>query len=327
MGWKILIPKEMRPEGRNYLENLGHTLVVSRGADTLTLMKDMKDADAVITRSAYISREAMNAAKNLKAIACLGPGYTRVDLKAAKDRGIKVVNCPEANMISTVETTIFYMLYCARQFTRVRRDFIDDYDAARESEEKQELWNKTLGIVGCGRVGSRVAKICMESFHMKVLAYDPYKPAADFPKGVHVIRKLPELLAESDYVSLHMFPRREIQFGMNEFCQMRPTAYLINMAYRHAVAENELYAACRDHVIAGAALDYLETVPPDPKNPLLYMDNVLIAPNIAAATHEADTRTSLQAAMGIQEIYSGAKPSFEAMEPDWEHMVVYHDVV
>ena len=327
MGWKILVPKEMRPEGKNFLLNQGHELIERERTDTLGLMRNIREADAVITKSAVISREVMNAAKGLKAVACLGTGYDSVDLKSAREYKIKVVNCPEANVISTVETTCFFMLYSLRQFTRVRRDFIDDFEGARQSEEKQELWDKTLGIVGCGRIGSRVAKVCLESFHMKVLAYDPYKPASEFPKGVRVVRRLEELLEKSDIVSLHMFPRREeeFRFGMEQFRRMKPTAYLINTVSGHAVKEEELYAACRDHVIAGAALDCLEQMPVDKRNPILYMDNILIAPSISSSTREADTRTSLQAAMGIQEVYEGKTPSYEVREPDWKNMTVYRD--
>lgn len=327
MGWKILVPPDMRPEGKEYLLGQGHELISGNGTDTLNLIKDIKNADAAITRSAVFSREVLNAAKGLKAIACLGTGYDSVDLKTADEYGITVVNCPEANVISMVESTIFYMLYCCRQYIKVRRDFIDNYQKARECEEKQELWDKTLGIVGCGRVGSRVAEICHGSFHMKVLAYDPYKPAKEFPDWIGVVRNLDELLSESDLVSLHMFPRKEkkYRFGMEQFRKMKSSAYLINTVSSRMIDEEALYLACRDHVIAGAALDSLEKMPVDKRNPILYMDNVLISPRIGPATREAEIRTSLQAAMGIQEVYMGKKPSYGAMESNWEHMPVFHD--
>lgn len=327
MGWKILLPEDMRPEGKALLENHGHRLMVGKGTDTLRLMKDVKDADAVITRSAVIGREVIHAGKNLKAIACLGVGHDLVDLQAAEEAGITVVNCPDANSIAMAETTIFYLLYCSRRYTAVRRDFIDDYEGAGRGDNKEELWDKTLGIIGCGRVGARVAKICVDCLHMKVLAYDPYLPAEQFPDGVEVIRKLSELLSRSDYVSLHLPPQRGArnQFRMEEMRQMKPTAYLINTAYSQAVDEKDLLAACQTGVIAGAALDGLAKVPPDKQNPLLYMENVLISPRIGTATREAETRASLQAAMGIQEIYEGKVPTWQVKRQDANDRAIYHD--
>lgn len=327
MGWKILLTQEIRPEGRKYLLDRGHQLITGTGSDTLNLIKAVKDADVVITKQTWIGREVLNAAEHLKAVACLGAGYDSVDLKTAGEHGIRVINCPDANVISTVETTIFFMLHCSRQFLKVRRDFIDDYQKARKSDEKQELWGKTLGVIGCGRVGSRVAEICRGGFHMKVLAYDPYKPAGDFPEGIQVVRNLDDLLVESDFVSLHLFPRKEKKYrlGMEQFQRMKPTAYLIHTASGSLVDEEALYQACKNHIIAGAALDSLDEMPVDKRNPILYLDNILISPNICSCTREADTRTSLQAAMGIQEIYEGKEPTYEVKETDWEHMPVYND--
>ena len=327
MSWKILLPEDMRPEGKNFLSNQGHRLVLGKGTDTLRLMKDIKDADAVITRSAVISQEVIHAGKNLKAIACLGVGYDLVDLAAAEEAGIIVINCPDANSIAMTEITVFFMLYCSRRYTAVRRDYIDDYENAGRGDDKEELWDKTLGIVGCGRVGSRVAKICMDSFHMKVMAYDPYLPADAFPTGVQVIRKLPDLLAGSDFVSLHLSPHKGVrdQFRMEQFRQMKNTAYLINTAYAGAVSEKDLFEACRDGVIAGAALDGVSKLPLDKQNPILYMDNILISPRIGTATREAQTRTALQAAMGLQEIYEGKKPTWEVKSENENDYVIYHD--
>lgn len=313
MGWKILLPEDMRPEGKKFLSNQGHSLIQGKGTNALQMMKDIRDADAVITKSAVISREVIYAGRNLKVVACLGVGYELVDLEAAKEAGITVVNCPDANSIAMTEITIFFMLHCSRRYTAVRRDYIDDYENAGRGDDKEELWGKTLGIVGCGRVGTRVANICRDCFHMKVIAYDPYIPADSFPTGVTAVRKLPDLLAESDFVSFHMSPHRgkERPFGMEQFRQMKKTAYLINMAYAGAVSERELYEACRDGVIAGAALDGVERLPLDKQNPILYMDNIWISSRIGTAAREAETRASLQAAMGLQEIYEGKKPTWE----------------
>ncbi len=327
MGWKILLPQDIRPEGKDFLLSQGHTLIEGRGTDTLKMIQDVKDADAIITRAAVISREVMNAGKNLKAIACFGSGYGKVDLDAAREKKITVVNSPDATAISTAEITLFYMLYCSRKFTAVRRDYIDDYESAARADNKEELWDKTLGIVGCGRIGTRVARICRDSFHMKVLAYDPYLRASEFPEGVDVIRELSELLGSSDYVSLHFSQQGTggLRFGMSQFKKMKPTAFLINTAYVEAVSEPELLEACREGVIAGAALDGIGRIPPDRDDPIFYTDRILIAPRIASATREAQTRASLQTAMGLQEVYEGKTPTWELKKPDEGTRTVYKD--
>lgn len=328
MGWKILLPEDMRPEGKQFLINQGHKVVIGKGTDSLRLMKDIKDADAVITRTAVVSREVIHAGKNLKAIACLGMGNDLVDMETAEEMGITVVNCPDANSIALTEITVFYILYCSRRYTAVRRDYIDDYEAAGRGDNKEEIWDKTLGIIGCGKVGSRVAKVCMESFHMKVMAYDPYLPAAAFPEGVQVVRKLSELLAQSDYVSLHIPPQKgqASQFKMEQFRQMKRTAYLINTSDSQLINEKDLLTACRDGIIAGAALDGVSRLPLDRQNPLLYMENILISPRIGTATREAETRVSLQAAMGIQEIFEGKTPTWQVKNQKDSDRVIYSDV-
>ena len=327
MGWKIYLPDGLRPEGRNFLQNQGHELIDGNGEDMLQMMREVRDADAIITAFSAITPEIMRAGKKLKAIGTMGSGYATVDHQMAASLGIRVVSAPEASVPSTVEMTIFYMLYLSRRMTAVRRDYLDDFNKARENEDKQELWNKTVGIVGCGRIGSRVAKICKNAFHMKVLAYDPYKPASEFPLGVVVERSLDHLLSESDIVSLHMFPRigSEYQFGMEHFRKMKDTAYFINTVNARAIREKDLYEACRDGVIAGAALDGLSRMPFDQEDPFLYLENVLITPHMSTMTREARTRAALQAAMGIQELYEGKQPTWEVREPDWKKMTVYHD--
>lgn len=330
MGWKILLPQDIAAKGKDYLVERGHELVIGSGTHTADICKDIKGMDAMVIPVSKVSREVFEAADQLKVVVHYGADYDTVDLKAAKEFGVIVLNCPEANSISVAETTIFYMLYCSRNYTVVRRDFIDDYYKAQINTPKHELEGKTAGIIGCGNIGSKVAVKCMNGFNMKVLAYDPYKPASAFPKGVEVVRDLNRIFRESDFVSLHWGTRTGAvePVCMEQFRLMKPTAFFINTTHGQAVNEVDLYQACEEKIIAGAALDVMQKEPVEKNNPLLYLENVVISPHIGAATKEADERMGLHAAMGIQEVYEGRIPTWEMKPPKYRNksaLKVYED--
>lgn len=327
MGWKILLPQEITQEGREYLESRGHELVDGSGFETQDVIRDIKGIDAIIVRLSKMSREVFEAADQLKVIVRHGAGFDTVDLQAAKDHNVQVLYCPVANSVSVAETAMLYMLYCSRNYNIVRRDFIDDYYKAKLKTAKCELEGKTVGLIGCGNIGSRVAKKCLHGFNMKVLAYDPYKAREDFPEGVEVVRDINRIFKESDFVSMHC-PTTKITsefVGKEQFEMMKPTAFFINTARGKVVNEKDLYEACKNNVIAGAGLDVLQQEPVDPKNPILYLDNVVVSPHIGAATEEATNRASLHSAMGIHEVYEGKEPTWPVKAIDWDKATVYND--
>lgn len=327
MGYKILLPQEIMKEGRDFLESRGHELIKGSGIATEDIIRDIKGIDAMIVRLSKITREVFEAADKLKVIVRHGAGFDSVDLEAAKEYGVQVLYCPTANSMSVAEVTMMYMLYCSRNYTVVRRDFINDYYKAKLKTPKCELDGKTVGIIGCGNIGSLVAKKCMYGFNMKVLAYDPYKKRADFPKGVEVVRDIERIYKESDFVTVHV-PNTSITkefVGARQFEIMKPTAFFINAARGMIVNEKELYEACKNKVIAGAGLDVLQQEPVDPKNPILYLENVVVSPHIGAATKEATERASLHCAMGIQEVYEGKQPTWPVKQIDWDTAETFND--
>lgn len=327
MGYKILLPQEIMQGGRDYLESRGHELITGSGFETEDIIRDIKGIDAMIVRLSKITREVFEAADKLKVIVRHGAGFDTVDLQAAKDHNVQVLYCPTANSMSVAEVTMMYMLYCSRNYTVVRRDFINDYYKAKLRTPKCELDGKTVGIIGCGNIGSIVAKKCMYGFNMKVLAYDPYKKRADFPEGVEVVRDIERIYRESDFVSLHC-PTTKITrefVGKEQFEMMKPTAFLINAARGAIVNEVELYEACKNKVIAGAGLDVLQQEPVDPKNPILYLENVVVSPHIGAATKEATDRSSLHSAIGIHEVYEGKQPTWPVKVIDWDTAEIFED--
>lgn len=316
MGWKILLPQDIMPAGRKYLEERGHELILGSGMDVESICRDIKDIDAMIVRTAKIPEEVFKAANKLKVIVRHGAGFDTIDVAAAKKYGVKVLYCPHANSVSVAETAIFNMLYCSRNYNIVHRDYITDYFKAKMKTPKCELEGKTVGIISCGRIGALVAEKCMKGFNMKVIAWDPYKPLDTFPEGVKVTQDINDIFRESDFVSVHCPLTKDTKefIGKKQFELMKPTAFFINTSRGMVVNEKDLYEACKNHIIAGAGLDVLQEEPVNKDNPILYLDNVIVSPHIGAATKEASSRASLHAAQGIQDVYEGKQPSWPVPE-------------
>ena len=219
------------------------------------------------------------------------------------------------------------ILEMSRNVTVLHKTWVDDYYKAKLKVRKNTVSGKTLGIIGCGNIGSRVAKRAL-AFEMNVLCYDPYKPAKDFPDGVEVVRDLDRIFKESDYVSLHApnTPVTRDMVNKERLAMMKPTAFLINTARGGLVVEEDLYEACKNGVIAGAGLDAIRKEPVDPANPLLTLDNVIIYPHIGGNTTEAAHRASYFSAMGVQEVYEGKKPTWPINDVDYATAKTYDDV-
>ena len=329
MGWKILLPQEIMAEGRKLLEDAGHELIMGRGFETQDVLEDMKkyQPDAMIVRITPITREVIEANPNLKVIVRHGAGFDTVDLKACEDNNVQTLYAPVANSTSVAETALLLMFETSRNVTVLHKTWVTDFYKAKLKVRKNTLSGKTLGLVGCGNIGSRVAVRAL-ALEMNVLAYDPYKPAKDFPDGVEVVRDLNRIFTECDYVSLHApsTPVTKNMINKDTLAMMKPTAILINTARGALVVEEDLYEACKNGVITAAGLDAIRQEPVDPKNPLLTLDNVIIYPHIGGNTAEAAHRASYFSAMGIQEVYEGKKPTWPINNIDYTTAKTYDDV-
>ncbi|MCD8369472.1 MAG: hydroxyacid dehydrogenase [Clostridiales bacterium] len=328
MGWKILLPQEIMSEGRALLENAGHTIIEGRGFETEDVLADMKEyqPDAMIVRITPITREVIEANPNLKVIVRHGAGFDALDVKACHDNGVQTLYAPVANSTSVAETALLLILECSRNVTVLHKTWVSDFYKAKLKVRKTTLNGKTVGIIGCGNIGSRLAKRAL-AMEMNVLAYDPYKPAADFPNGVEVVRDLDRIFKESDYVSLHV-PNTPVTHNMvnaERLAMMKPTAFLINTARGGCVDEDALYEACKNGTIMGAGLDAIKQEPVSPDFPLLELDNVIIYPHIGGNTVEAAHRASYFAAMGVQEVYEGKEPTWPINDVDYTTAKTYDD--
>lgn len=329
MGWKVLLPQEIMSEGRKLLEDAGHTIIMGRGFETEDVLADMKEhqPDAMIVRITPINREVIESNPNLKVIVRHGAGFDVLDVKACHDNHVQALYAPVANSTSVAETAILLMLECSRNVKVLQKTWVEDFYTAKLKVRKNTLNGKTVGIIGCGNIGSRTAKRCL-ALEMNVLAYDPYKPAADFPDGVEVVRDLERIFRESDYVSVHTpnTPLTRNLINAETLAKMKPTAFLINTSRGTAVDEAALYEACKNGAIAGAGLDAIRQEPVDPAFPLLELDNVIIYPHIGGNTAEAAHRASYFAAMGVQEVYEGKEPTWPIHDVDYATAKTYDDV-
>lgn len=312
MGYKILLPQEIMKEGREYLESRGYELITGSGMEEEHLINDIGDCDGIIVRLSPMTEKVFKAAKKLKVVVRHGAGYDTVDLDAAKQHGVMVLNAPIANSMSVAELAMFYMLYCSRNFSLVQQKMLEDYYFAKLKTPKNEVDGKKVGVIGVGNIGSRLIKIAKHGFNMDILAFDPYKTQADMPEGVELTRDWNRIFSECDFVTLHCPPTAETKnfIGEKELSLMKKTAFLINTARGSLVQEDKLYDALKNKHIAGAALDVLKKEPFDQASPLFSLSNVVIAPHIGAATQEATDRASLHSAIGIHEVFSGQKPSW-----------------
>ncbi len=275
------------------------------------LLAEISKYDAVIVRSATkIPREVIEAGANLKVIGRAGVGVDNIDVNAATENGIYVVNSPRASTISVAEMTIALILALGR---RVVQASIKTKRGEWPKKEFMglELFGKKLGFVGCGRIGSEVAVRAI-AFGMKPLIYDPYLPPELFLKfGAEEITDLSELVKRSDFITIHALLNEETR-GMishREFELMKPTAYLVNCARGGIVDEDALYDALKEGKLAGAALDVF-TVEPAKESKLFELENVYVSPHVAASTKEAQERAGIITAEQIRLVLTGAEPEF-----------------
>jgi D-3-phosphoglycerate dehydrogenase len=260
------------------------------GADCVTedeIIEAAKDADAILTGGAQMTRRVMEALPKCKVIVRYGVGYDTVDVDAATDNGVIVVNNPAFQWcIEEVSNqAITLLLACAKKLVFLNNGTKQGRwaECKRAQAPMVSIHGQTLGLVGCGSIGRMTARKA-QCFSLKMLGYDPYVDKSLAKKDGITLVSLPELLKESDFISIHTFLNEETRhlMGEKEFKQMKPTAYIINTARGSIVDEPALIKALQEKWIAGAGLDVFEKEPIDPDNPLLKMDNVVVTPHSAS---------------------------------------------
>jgi phosphoglycerate dehydrogenase-like enzyme len=271
----------------------------------------IREADFLILFPGHISERVLRSASRLKLIQLVSAGFDRLDLALCHELNIAVANNGGTNAIDVAEHTLMLMLSFYRRLIALdhntRTGRWNEIDTGRST---YTLNGKTVGIIGFGNIGQRVARL-LGPFEARLLFYDPYPPGPEVAQrlGVRQI-SLDELLQQSDIVTLHVPLNAETRHLISrpELAAMKPTALLVNTCRGPVVDEAALTEALRENQIAGAALDVLDQEPPDPANPLLQLDNVLLTPHTAGVTYDTWSRRGQFIFQNLQRVWAGQPP-------------------
>ncbi|GAA0958874.1 phosphoglycerate dehydrogenase [Frigoribacterium faeni] len=295
----VLIAEELSPAT---VEALGPDFDVRSvdGTDRPALLAALSEAQAVLVRSAtQIDAEAIAAAPNLKVVARAGVGLDNVDTKAATTAGVMVVNAPTSNIISAAELTVGHILSLARHIPAAHAALAQG-QWKRSKYTGVELYEKTVGIIGLGRIGALITAR-LQAFGVDVVAYDPYvTPARAQQLGVTLL-SLDDLLATADFVTIHMpkTPETTGMIGLEQMKAMKKTAFVVNVARGGLIDEDGLYEALTTGEIAGAGLDVFVSEPPVDQK-LLGLENVVVTPHLGASTDEAQEKAGVSVARSVR---------------------------
>ena len=301
---RVLIAEELSPAT---VDALGpdFEIVHCDGANRDELLPAIADVDAILVRSATkVDAEAIAAAKRLKVIARAGVGLDNVDVKAATQAGVMVVNAPTSNIVSAAELAVGLLLASARNIVPAN-SALHRGEWKRSKYTGVEVADKTVGIVGLGRIGILVAQR-LAAFGVNLIAYDPYvQPARAAQLGVRMVT-LDELLAESDFITVHLpkTPETVGLIGDEALSKVKPTAHIINAARGGIIDEDALFKAMSEGRVAGAGLDVYASEPCT-DSPLFTLENVVATPHLGASTDEAQEKAGIAVAKSVRLALAG----------------------
>lgn len=318
-NFRVLLYEDMHEVGKALLGEKAEILY-AHSLEEDSLIQEVKDVDGIIIRAnGKVSRRLMESAPKLKVVGRHGVGVENVDLEAATEKGIWVVNTPDANDISVAEHFFGLALILSKMLKKADIALREGRFEARYEYIGRELHGKTLGILGFGRIGRSVGSIGHRGFDMKVLYYDAlrYEETEKELKARKV--SLEEVLSESDYISINlpMLPETKGLLGEREFGLMKPSAYIINLARGPIWDEKALYAVLKKGKIAGAGSDVYSVEPAGKGHPLFELDNFVGTPHMAAHTEEALRRMSLVAEDVIR-VLEGKVPIHSVNQPKFD---------
>jgi D-3-phosphoglycerate dehydrogenase / 2-oxoglutarate reductase len=302
---RVLVADKLSEDGVSELER--HFEVdVRTGLSKPALIEAIGDYEAVVVRSSTtIDADVIAAATRLRVIGRAGIGLDNVDVPAATAKGVIVCNAPQSNVVSAAEHTVALLLALARDIPRAHQ-VLTHGEWNRSGHTGVELYGKTLGVVGLGRVGALVAQRC-SSFGMHLVAYDPFvSPQRAARMGAQLVDSVPELCEVADIVTVHLPKTSETVgiIGEAELATLKPTALVVNTSRGGIIDEKALYKALTSGEIAGAALDVFEEEPTT-ESPLFGLDNVVVTPHLGASTSEAQTKAGVMIAEAIQLALAG----------------------
>lgn len=306
----LLIPQQYIKDGFGFMEDQGHEVrtiqwelenyeelqhinleVETKGSEAIEVPEDIieavKDADMIVTQFCPVNRKMIDSCKHLQAIGVLRGGMENINLEYAASKDIRVFNTPGRNATAVADFTVGMLIAESRNIAKAHMNlkngnWVRDYDNAGMVPDLEE---KTVGIIGFGAIGRKVAKR-LNGFDMEILAYDPY--VSEVPDYVKLVT-LEELVEKSMFITLHMRLSEETEhmIDKNLLNKMRPDAYLINTARSGLIDEEALYQVLFEKRIKGAAIDVFDVEPPGRDYPLITLDNVTVTPHLAGGTTDA----------------------------------------
>lgn len=291
---RVLVSDSLSEKGVEILRNSGLSVDVNTKLSKEDLLKVIGDYDGLVVRSATkVTAEVLNAAKNLKVVGRAGAGLDNIDLPASTKKGVVVMNTPGGNTITTAEHAISMLLAMLRMIPQATAS-LKNGKWEKSKFTGTEFYNKTLGIVGMGRVGSHVAKLG-QGLMMNVLAFDPYLSPENAQKmGVELVT-LQDIYRRSDFITIHspLTPETRNLINADAINQMKDGVMIVNCARGGIVDEDALYEGLKSKKIGAAAFDVFVKEPADPNHPLLTLDNFISTPHLGASTTEAQENVAL----------------------------------
>ena len=304
---KVLICDPMDPKAAGQMMEIAGLEVIhnDQGTPADELLKVVSEYECLVVRSATkVTKEVIDAGTNLKLLVRGGVGLDNIDVAYAESKGITVRNTPAASSVSVAELAIGMMFSLARKIHAA-----DASMKAMRWEKKRfkgvELWNKTVGIIGIGRIGQELAKRCI-GLGMKAIAFDPYVKASDIGLSDVADTSLDELLERSDYISVHVPHNDETHhmLSADQFKKMKNSAFIVDCARGGVLDEQALAQALKDGEIAGAGLDVYEKEPAT-EHIFAEFDNVVLTPHVGAQTKEGQARVGFEIVDIVREFFTG----------------------
>jgi D-3-phosphoglycerate dehydrogenase len=304
---KVLVSDDLSKAAVEILSQAGFTVDVRTGLPAAQLAEIIGAYHGLAVRSATkVTADLLSHASNLKIVGRAGVGVDNIDVKAATERKVQVINTPSGNAIAAAELAIAYLFALARKIPQATASM-----KKGEWEKKKfmgvEITGKTLGVIGLGSIGQRVAERAL-GLKMRVLAHDPVWPVgAAAPTGVD-LASFDDVIGRADFVTLHLpfLPSTQNLFSTATFAKMKKGAYFINCARGGIVDETALYEALKSGHLGGAAIDVFEKEPCGPL-PLFELDNVLASPHVGASTKEAQDKVAVELAEVFVDYFKGGK--------------------
>lgn len=303
---KVLYTEYVDPIGPSMLEQSGFKVVMANRNENI-IKNELLDSDAVVTRIYEFPIPLLEKSTKLKLISKHGVGYDNIPVEWCKTHNIAVTITPGANSQSVAEHTIMLAMALSKNLAVVTKGYREKGFAAKNTPPGMELLDKTMGIIGIGHIGSKVAKMAI-GIGMKVVAYDPY--VQNIPDGVQLLKNKNDVIRQADVLTLHPVLNKETRciIGAREFALMKQGSYFINCGRGPLIDEEALIANLKNKHLGGAGLDVTAEEPCNPESPLFAMDNVLLTPHYAPTTHESSVNVSRAAAQNIIDVFDGKKP-------------------